>query len=396
MFRYTDREPIHNIWDHDSYFKKLKDEFGQSPSAECVVELERFGRSLLTSSDPYQLKLGMHLLRLCIWHDKQLAREWVNNMAPDFLSHSHARVRQSALWNVRCAIWQNSSLTSRALEYARRGLNDTDPGIQRMSLWVHGDCVVNNPQLLEAALASVQGFLKGYPKETNYLFALERFYNPIKSIMDREEIWREIVREMMRNNYGMLGLKARCSLALREPCILPEQEIQFATQKVLQIVQGTPLETLVASAQFKELLQVLIQQFHGTQIFADRMKTLWLIRSILWSSRCGDEALYRVLSENVSNAQDGDLLRTIIVVLGDCILQNPVELSVKGIQSTIDFFRNSDIDGSQIVVAQTFLPLAKFSDKAGSLLSQVLSDLNGFAANISVTRALQQIMASEQ
>lgn len=391
----TSQISINNIWDCDEHFIALKGKLLQDTNGDRLEDYERIGKSLLSSSDPYQIKLGIHILRLCIWHDERLAKEWVVNIAPKLLQHSHARVRQSTLWNIRCSIWQDTSLTTQAFNYAGAGLTDSDPAIQRVSIWLHGDCLVNNPDLFEVGINSIRGFLISNPKEANYIFALERFYNPNRHLFRSKGDYYRVLSDIMQENDGRPGVKARCLLAMNETFTISERERDAAIQMMFPHIQGNAFEENFVAGRFEEIVKSLICQFDDESNPANRVRTIWMIRSILWISGYGDRDMYRTLAASMRDVRDGDLLRTTMMVLGDFVMQNPKDLAVYGIQDTIELYNATDVDGSQIVAAQTFLPLSGLSREADMLLHDKLPDLLARASNRSVIRAIQHLISQK-
>ncbi len=170
-----DREPVYNIWDNaGGEFFELKRgiKSGEIPIDEAL----RIGNDFLRSTDPAYVKTGIHVYRLAMWEEPTVAKTWVA-LAPDLFRHSHPRIRHSVIWNLRTAAWQDPRLASFGLPYAQEGLGDPDGGVQRASVWAHGDFVVNELNLFDAAYKSLNEFLEDNPKESNYLFALERFFD---------------------------------------------------------------------------------------------------------------------------------------------------------------------------------------------------------------------------
>lgn len=293
------REPIYNIWDHDQYFSNVKTVLKNEFSLSSLRSYEQLARAFLASTDYYQVKLGIHILRLCIWHDHDLAREWVTHVAPQFLEHPHARVRQSNLWNVRAAIWQDAKLAKQGLLYAQRGLEDSDSAIRRMSIWIHGDCVINDPELFHSALHSVNNFIRREPKESNYLLLLERFCKPLQTFFASENAFERTVSEIARDNYSMLGLKARCTLALGERVKVSADEMETARQRVFAKTNGSSILALLEEGKLGIALETLVRQFRDQLSFEEKIKTLWLIRDILWLGKNQFHQLPYLLSEDL-------------------------------------------------------------------------------------------------
>lgn len=101
------REEINNVWDKDPELDKARDILA-SEEDESLLELSYTGISLLTSEDPYQVKTGIQILRLCLSRNETVVDFWMKNQASRLMQHEHPRVRHSALWNVRTALWFNN------------------------------------------------------------------------------------------------------------------------------------------------------------------------------------------------------------------------------------------------------------------------------------------------
>lgn len=388
---FVDRDAIHNVWDHEESFKQVKSGLNEEATLEHRQEIEVTGKELLKSDDPYQIKVGIHLLRLCLWQNQSLAREWVESIAPNLLGHPHPRVRHSALWNVRSSVWQDETLAAQGLRFAQAGLLDNDPAVQRVAIWTNGDAVVNNPSLYVDGLNSINDFLKNNPKESNYLFALEEFFMPLNGTFNQEESYRSSVHEMRQNNDGYPGVKGRCSNILQEEFIVDEEDRGKVRQRLLEVTQGLPEAELVINGQYTEAMHKLANQFTNAQTFIDRMRKLWVIRDLSWMDEHVDTVVFQKLADSLQDTRDGDLIRTTSVVLADNILKAPEEVADVSTAIVKRFYNSSDIDGSQIVVAQTLTPLKFFSPSTQSKLSAILPDLQLRAANKSVSFTLNNL-----
>jgi len=326
-----------------------------------------------------------------LWQNQSLAHEWVESIAPNLLTHPHPRVRHSALWNVRSAVWQDETLAAQGLRFAQAGLVDNDPAVQRVAIWTNGDAVINDPSLYVEGLTSINNFMKNNPKESNYLFALEEFFMPLNSTFNQELSYRSSIQEMRQGNDGYPGVKGRCSNILQEEFIIDEEDREKVRQRLLVVTQGLPEEELVLNGQYTEVMRRLIDQFTNAQTFIDRMRRLWLIRDLSWMDKHVDKLVFQKLADSLQDTRDGDLIRTTSVVLADNILKAPEEVAEKAIATVKKFYDSSDIDGSQIVVAQTLTPLKFFSPNTQSKLSAILPDLQLRAANKSVSFTLNNL-----
>lgn len=387
---FVDRDPIHNVWDQEEYFKKVKSSLKEGATLEHRQEIEATGKTLLNSKDPYQVKLGIHLLRLCIWGNQPLAQEWVESIAPNLLSHPHPRVRHSALWNVRSSVWQDDSLADQGLKYAQVGLLDDDPAVQRVAIWTHGDAVVNNPNLYVNGLNSINAFLNKNPKESNYLFALEEFFMPINGMFNDEETYRRTMQKMRQDNDGYPGVKGRCSNILGEEFSYTQEDREKVHQRLIGVTQKIPEVALVISEQYNEAINRFTDQFVNSQTFIDRMRRLWVIRDLSWMDEHVDKGVFQKLADSLQDTRDGDLIRTTSVVLADNILKAPDEIADEATATVKRFYESSDIDGSQIVVAQTLTPL-RYSPRSRLKLAAILPDLHSQAANKSVSFTLSNL-----
>ncbi len=389
--RFMDRDPIHNIWDQEDYFNKIKSTIINGAPQSFTQEIEATGKSLLDSDDPYQVKIGILLLRLCIWDNQPLAEEWVNEIAPDLMTHSHPRIRHSTLWNVRSSIWQDEALAEQGIKLARNGLHDGDPAVQRVAIWTHGDAVLNNEDLYIPGLESIKSFIQDNPKESNQLFALEEFFMPLRKSFKDEDDYKEAIIEMRNQSRGYPGVNARCSNILGEDYSISIDDREDIHQRLLTATSNTGEMTLIKDRKYKEAMHQIVKQISVAQTFIDRMKRLWIVRDLSWMDDSVDLDIFQQLSSFLSDTRDGDLIRTTSVVIADHILKFPVELADQAIETAERFFNESDIDGSQIVVAQTLTALRDHNSETKSKLLNALPSLYSSAANRSVSRTLDNL-----
>jgi len=391
--KFSDRDPIHNVWDQETYFKEIKSRLKASLSPESLKEIEATGKNLIQASDPYKQKVGIHLLRLCIWQNPEFASEWINNIAPTLLSHEHARIRHSTLWNVRSAIWQDHTLAEEALRFAQDGLNDVDPAVQRVSMWTHGDAVVQDQALYPSASISMKDFLTRNPKESNYLFALEEFYMPLSVTFGTDVDYLDEIRDISQKSEGSPGIKGRCANILENAFDVTQEDRLEIEKRLLESNCSATQKSLVLDGKHNEALTMLTDEFVCADTFMDRMKMVWIIRDLSWLQSSCDVLSFQKLANSLGDTRDGDLIRTTSVVLADNILLHTDALAEVAVDAVEDFYKHSDIDGSQIVVAQILTPLRNYSDYSRATLQRALPGLAERTANKSVNFTLNRLVA---
>lgn len=384
------RDAIHNVWDHDTDFRKIKSSLVENVDPKIISEIYESGINLLKSDQPYQVKLGIHLGRLCIWRDSNLAQEWLMNVAPDLLSHSHPRVRHSALWNLRSANWQDPGVASYVLEYGKAGLLDPDPAVQRVAMWTLGDSIIADPSLFNSANEAMLSFLRANPRESNCIFALEEFYSQLQKILGLTPEYKNALQEIKEMAIGLPGLRARTMGMLGETFEITEDEENKSIERVAKISPQT--KELIDGGKYDDAIRYLAFSFRDAKTFAERMKNVWLARDLLWSNPDNAVQIFTEFAKNITDTSDGDIIRTMSVVLGDCVLVKPEELCEIAIRTVRRFFESSDIDGSQIVMSQILSPLARGSDKVRKSVIQSVSELDKNSANKSVTFALNNLI----
>lgn len=381
-----ERGLIHNIWDRDANIREARHNL-KSITPEAVKELNESGHSLLVSEDPYMVKLGVQMLRLCMPHDVDIARNWVVDDAPKLLNHNHPRVRHSSLWNARSAVWVDPSVAPLVLDLAKNALLDEDPAVQRVAIWAHGDSVINEPELFEPALIAIQDYLKMNRGETAMLFALEEFFIPLRELKNTSE-YDDAIREIDQGSQGMIGLKARVANLLQTPLELTKDDVYLAHERVMLAAEKFSCKELVKSKKYSEAIDLLLDESSQNIVFDRNMLSVWLIRELLWLDTSNAGKVFSSLKELVLKNHDGDLIRTASVVLGDCLIIAP-GLVEEAVQFVNDFYDVTDNDGSQIVVAQTLSSLATASNEYESQLSDIIAEIMPRASNSSVLYTLK-------
>jgi len=386
-FRFSDRDSIHNIWNRGDMLQEAKITLSGYRQLNQLKELEKKGLSLLNLSDPYLVKTGIQIVRLCLPQDSDLATSWVNDYAPSLINHPHPRVRHSSLWNIRTAIWQDATLASTGLELAKTKLEDQDPAVQRVAIWTHGDAVVNDLSLFENALLSITSYLNANDRESAALFAIEEFFGPLKKIYGDTEAYRAALIDILNNSGGYIGLKARCSLLLETPLEITTQDILLTKDRLRQVTLGNDIEPLIADEDYETAIERLSYEAQQSPTFGVSMRNIWLIRDILWLKSTSPRKIFNLATNIILKHEDGDLIRTASVLVGDCILQDIDGLADDAIIFVNNFFETSDNDGSQIVVAQTLRPLTRGADPTQQKLKEAILKIPN-AENISVINTL--------
>jgi hypothetical protein len=388
---FQDREEIHNIWDSHTHLLEARENLA-SPTQAIIVDIEQKGFELLDSTDPYKVKLGIQMLRTCIWHDTQLAQDWIKVHSKSLLEHSNPRVRHSALWNIRASVWQNPEFADQVKEIARTKLIDSDPAVQRVAVWVLGDSVVNDPKLFNSANMSVFNYLTSSDKESSTLFALEEFYMPLRSIFSREAGYLESISQIKALNNYNIGIKARCANALGESFQITWEDRDALKNRLMGVFRESEIGDYLENEKFTVALQRLNTDLKSTLMFNTGMKNLWLVKDLLWLSDSNSIGTYLFLKEFALKNTDGDFTRTISVVLSDCTYQNTEIIAPYAIKFVEEFFKINDNDGSQIVMAQTLSSLRNYSLYTNYLLKIILPELIKTAANKSVISSLEKLV----
>lgn len=377
------RDAVFNIWDNNSgIFQGIKD--GIKTGGIALDEAVGTANNFLHSTDPAIIKTGIHVYRLCMWKDPAVAYEWITK-APELSLHSHPRIRHSTIWNLRTASWQDPKLGKVGLPFAQAGLKDNDQGVQRASMWAHGDFVVNDPNLFPEAYASLEEFLSTNPKESYNLFALERFFRSLKTSYGADARFKHTVARMRRDSEGYPGLRARSAAMLDETVSSEEarKDISIVTEKYKQSVVGTNLDALP----YDSALERAAHNFEQSQTFTDGLQSLKTLKYLAWLS--GDlREPFEILTKSLTDKRDGDLARSLTVVMTDCTIRKPDEMAQPGVKAVKNFFESSDIDGSQIVIQLILDPIRNAGEKAKQEVDCVIPTLIQYAANRSVIVAL--------
>jgi DNA-binding ferritin-like protein (Dps family) len=383
---FADRALIDNVWDSDLGFAQAKQELREDPSPAKIASTKEMGLALLNNVEPYKTKVGLLLLRLCIWCDVDFAHDYTKHIVLPFVRHTHPRIRQSALWNIRATVWQDRELIETVLPLLKTAVDDPEPAIRRMTLWILGDCAFLNRIYLSPVHNLVKTLLNRDTKESTYLFALEHYFRT-NQIVDSSLI-DDFAELIQKNSYGMIGLKQRCLKFSSSLTTITQDEFSYA-KKNLEVSVADILDREFRPTDTNEsTVDKLYSYFKQTSLFKNRMKVLWLLRRLLWHDAKIAPKVYELLEEHLLAEKDGDLCRTLSVVLGDAIRQSNGLLVNVGRQHAVDFFSSSDIDGSQIVIAKNLV-----TRKSGSLedvesLKKDLARLNSAAANHSVSAAV--------
>jgi hypothetical protein len=255
-------------------------------------------------------------------------------------------------------------------------------------MWVHGDVTVNNPGLYDEAMSSMRNMLLSSPKEPNVLFALEEFFVPISPIFSNHPDYQETVGVLHDYAKDIPGLQLRTSYLLSEEYEPSTVGLDQIKQRVMGKHKGTKIEVYAAHGQYLEALSECLVMFYASKVFNDRRSLLWTMRDILLLNPNLAQGLYEALVPLVIDKRDGDLVRIAIVVLGNSVLLNPVDLSKRTLETTSRFVDQYDIDGSQIIMLQTLLPLTKIK-QTQKLVSKKKSYFASKAANKSVIHAVE-------
>jgi len=383
----SDREPINNLWDQDSRILVARKGL-QSRSLETLDELNKTGHALLSSEDPYQVKLGVQMLRMCLTRDFSLAKTWMTVDAPKMMQHAHPRVRHSSLWNVRTSVWFDRTVAPQALSFAKQSLNDQDPAVQRVAIWTHGDSVINDPQQFPEALFSINQFLNLTRKESASLFALEEFFVPLRRTFGQTQDYQDAVKAIIEMFPGYIGLKERAAKLLGIDEVTSQEDTSIAQQRLIGMTSSLHVAEMVRTNSLTDAINFLLQEMNKSTAFGISMRNTWLIREMLWLEPSMAQAIFSNMKESVLRNTDGDLIRTMCVVLGDCLLISPL-LASEASQFVKDFYNIADNDGSQIVVAQTLVPLSKQSKELNSVLRSTVAAVSPKASNRSVLFTLQ-------
>ena len=381
---HLDREPIVNIWDNKSgIFSTIKDAI---KSGEIEIEdALHAANDLFKSTDPAQVKTGIHIYRLCMWREPSVAKEWID-IAPLLFNHSHSRIRHSTIWGLRTASWQDSQFSSSGLAFAQQGLKDEDLGVQRASMWALGDFVLNDPNLFSLAYNSLNQFLAESPKESNYLFAMERFFRSLKVSFGDDPRFRDTVSRMKKESNGYPGLRARTAALLNEKVSVSESQIdtELITEKYKRNINST---TLVRLPTDKSLI-VAARSFQAARTFMEGINCLKLMKYLVWLSEDFSEP-FEILAETLTDKRDGDLSRSVSVIMADCVIRKPDEMAETASQTVKNFFQQSDNDGSQIIVQLILDPVRHGSQSTQKVVENLMPVLHKYADNRSVSVALE-------
>ncbi len=381
------RDAVYNVWDNQSgQFGYIKDaiQSGEMPIDVAVGTANDW----LGSQDPAQVKAGIHIYRLCMWQEPQVADEWVEK-APTLFEHPHPRIRHSTIWNLRTAAWQDPRHGRFGLDFAQAGLLDPDPGVQRASMWAHGDFTVNDPNLFRDAFASLQEFLDSNPKESNYLFALERFFKSLKQPFGDTPEYRNMLAKMIEESTGYPGLRAR-SVRLLDDEVCPAaaaEDKRVVREKLHEATRDSSIAGLVGFDLYDQAFVSTAHDFANAGTFEEGLQHLKVMKYLAWMSGSLREP-FEIVAGTLLDKRDGDLARSASVVLADCTIRQPDDLAQTATDAVSSFYRVSDIDGSQIVVQLILDPVRCAGDEARQAVQAITPILYEHAANRSVTYAL--------
>lgn len=381
---HLDREPVVNIWDNKSgIFSTIKD--GIKSGQIGIEDALHTANDLFKSIDPAQVKTGIHIYRLCMWREPSVAKEWID-IAPLLFNHPHPRIRHSTIWGLRTASWQDPQFSASGLTFAQQGLKDKDLGVQRASMWALGDFVLNDPNLFPLAHGSLNQFLAESPKESNYLFAIERFFRSLKISFGDDPRFRDAVSRMKKESNGYPGLRARTTAILDEEVSLKESQVDetLVAEKYKRNINGT---TLVQLPTDKSLI-VAARSFQAARTFMEGINCLKLMKYLVWLSEDFKEP-FEILAETLKDKRDGDLSRSVSVIMADFVIRKPDEMAEAASQTVRNFFEQSDNDGSQIIVQLILDPVRHGSQSAQKVVENLVPILHKYADNRSVSVALE-------
>lgn len=381
------REAVYNIWDNQAgHFGRIKDAI--KSHAMPVEDALTTANNLTASEDPAQIKSGIHIYRLCMWEEPEVAHEWVLQ-APQLFAHPHPRIRHSTIWNLRTAAWQYPAYGHFGLSFAKEGLQDPDPGVQRASMWAHGDFTVNDPELFGDAYASLQSFLDANPKESNYLFALERFFKSLKGPFGEDKRYRSMVSRMIAESTGYPGLRSRSARLLDDEVSSSDVKRDKAVvrEKLHNATRNSTIGDLVGADMYDQAFTSTAQDFAHAGTFEEGMEHLKVMKYLAWMSHDIQEP-FEILADTLTDKRDGDLARSTSVIMADCAIRQPETLAQPAANAVDSFYGASDIDGSQIVVQLILDPVRHAGDNVKAHVDNVMPSLYSNAANRSVTFAL--------
>ena len=382
---HLDREPVVNIWDNKSgIFSTIKD--GIKSGEIGIEDALRTANDLFKSKDPAQVKTGIHIYRLCMWRESSVAKEWIDK-APALFNYPHPRIRHSTIWGLRTASWQDPQFSASGLTFAQQGLKDEDVGVQKASMWALGDFVLNDSNLFPLAYRSLDQFLAGSPKESNYLLAMERFFRSLKLPFGYDPRFRDAVSRMRKESDGYPGLRARTAAMLDENVSVKESQVDetLVTEKYKRNINGTSLAQLPTD---KSLI-VVARNFQAANTFMGGINCLKIMKYLVWLSEDLKEP-FEILSETLTDKRDGDLSRSVSVIMADCVIRKPNEIAEDASQTVRNFFKQSDNDGSQIIVQLILDPVRHDGNQsAQKVVENVMPALHKYAENRSVSVALE-------
>ena len=382
---HLDREPVVNIWDNKSgIFSSIKD--GIKSGEIKIEDALHTADDLFKSKDPAQVKTGIHIYRLCMWREASVAKDWVDK-APALLKHPHPRIRHSTIWGLRTASWQDAQFSASGLSFAQQGLKDEDLGVQRASMWALGDFVLNDFNLFPLAYGSLNQFLARNPKESNYLFAVERFFRTLKVPFGYDPRFRDAVSRMRKESDGYPGLRARTAAMLDENVSVKESQVDttLITEKYKRNINNTNLVQLPTN----KSLSVVARNFQAARTFMGGIDCLKLMKYLVWLSEDLKEP-FEILAQTLTDKRDGDLSRSVSVIMADCVTRKPNEMAGDASQTARNFFKQSDNDGSQIIVQLILDPVRHEGDQsAQKVVENIMPELHKYADNRSVSVALE-------
>ncbi len=380
---HLDRDPVWNVWDNSAgTFSAVKSniESGETSIDEALSMADR----LFISEDPALVKTGIHIYRFSMWKDSSVAYRWMDK-ASKLFKHEHPRIRHSTIWNLRTAAWQDPELARVGLDFAERGLNDRDTGVRRASMWAHGDFVVNDPNLFDPAYDSLDEFLAANSKESNNLFALERFFRSLQQTHGDDPRFRDSVARIRRKSDGYPGLRVRAATMLGENVTNKEVAVD---EKILKEGYERVIGNIsISSLSPDDAFYISASRFSTSQTFKEGVFNLALMKNLVWLS---DDLKrpFEILSHSLVDKRDGDLTRSATVIMADCAIRNPKMLDHAAAVAVKDFFEKSDIDGSQIVTLLVLDPILQQDPEHLSESVRIIPELKKLAANRSVTFAL--------
>jgi hypothetical protein len=171
------------------------------------------------------------------------------------------------------------------------------------------------------------------------------------------------------------------------PATALQTDKAIVRDKLFNGAAGTPEGELLVAGDFGTVFDAAAQRFAAAETVGQGMGELKTLRYLTWMTD-DLQRPFETVGRTLTDTRDGDLSRSASVFLADATLRQPDQLAQPAADAVTNFFENSDIDGSQIVVSLVLDPIRHGGPEARRVMATTLPTLHTLAANPSVNFAL--------